>query len=62
MDDLLPEDGKDDAYDTVMEEIAALEKELKQDLRKLERESGSVASASSRLRLLMVVVHEQAES
>lgn len=39
-DDLLPVEGKDEAYDEIAEEIRGLEKELDKMLKKLERQAG----------------------
>ena len=39
-DDLLPVEGKDEAYDEIAEEIRGLEKELDKALKKLERQAG----------------------
>jgi DNA mismatch repair protein MSH6 len=39
-DDLLPVEGKDEAYDEIAEEIRGLEKELDKVLKKLERQVG----------------------
>ncbi|KAF8483462.1 DNA mismatch repair protein Msh6 [Russula ochroleuca] len=40
-DDLLPVEGKDEAYDEIAEEIRELEKELDKSLKKLERQVGT---------------------
>ena len=37
-DDLLPVEGKDEAYDEIANEIRGLEKELEKALKKLERQ------------------------
>lgn len=39
-DDLLPVEGKDEAYDEIAQEIRELEKELDKSLKKLERQAG----------------------
>lgn len=39
-DDLLPVEGKDEAYDEIAQEIRGLEKELDKALKKLERQVG----------------------
>ncbi|KAI0764567.1 DNA mismatch repair protein Msh6 [Trametes elegans] len=39
-DELVPADGKDEIYDGVMEEISALEEELKSELKKLRKQTG----------------------
>jgi DNA mismatch repair protein MSH6 len=39
-DDLLPVEGKDEAYDEIAQEIWGLEKELDKALKKLERQVG----------------------
>jgi DNA mismatch repair protein MSH6 len=39
-DDLLPVEGKDEAYDEIAKEIRELEKELDKSLKKLERQVG----------------------
>ncbi|KAG6888727.1 hypothetical protein C0992_007636, partial [Termitomyces sp. T32_za158] len=39
-DELVPREGKDDAYDEVMSEIAGLEEELDNDLKKMEKKLG----------------------
>ncbi|KAH9848373.1 DNA mismatch repair protein Msh6 [Lenzites betulinus] len=39
-DELVPEDGKDEVYDGVMEEINELEDELKSELKKLRKQTG----------------------
>ncbi|KAI0642601.1 DNA mismatch repair protein Msh6 [Trametes meyenii] len=39
-DELVPEDGQDEVYDGVMEEINELEEELKSELKKLRRQTG----------------------
>lgn len=39
-DDLLPVEGKDEAYDEIAEEIRGLEKELDKMLKKLEKQVG----------------------
>lgn len=36
----MPKEGKDEAYDGIMEEIAGLEKELEDELQKLEEQVG----------------------
>lgn len=35
-DELIPEDGKDEAYDKIVEEITALEEELDDELKKFQ--------------------------
>jgi DNA mismatch repair protein MSH6 len=40
VDELVPVDGKDDIYDTIMTEINELEEELAEQLKKLERSLG----------------------
>ena len=40
VDELVPVDGKDDIYDTIMTEINELEEELVEQLKKLERSLG----------------------
>lgn len=44
-DDLLPVEGKDEAYDEIAEEIRGLEEELDKMLKKLERQAGYVVSS-----------------
>jgi hypothetical protein len=39
-DELLPQAGKDDAYDEIMAEINGLEEDLEKELRKLEKKLG----------------------
>lgn len=39
-DELCPEDGKDEVYDGIMEEINELENELKSELKKLRKQTG----------------------
>ncbi|KAI0822933.1 DNA mismatch repair protein Msh6 [Trametes gibbosa] len=39
-DELVPEDGKDEVYDGVMEEINELEEELKSELKKMRKQTG----------------------
>lgn len=41
-DELCPEDGKDEVYDGIMEEINELENELKSELKKLRKQTGYV--------------------
>ena len=43
-DELLPRDGKDEAYDAIIEEIEGLESKLEKQLKKLEEEVGYVKS------------------
>ncbi|KAI9438563.1 DNA mismatch repair protein Msh6 [Lactarius indigo] len=43
-DDLLPVEGKDEAYDEIAEEIRELEKDLDKSLKKLEKQTGLIAS------------------
>lgn len=40
MDELVPCEGKDEPFDTVMAEISGLEEELESDLKKLEKKIG----------------------
>jgi DNA mismatch repair protein MSH6 len=46
-DDLLPVEGKDEAYDEIAEEICELEKDLDKSLKKLEKQTGLVSSCLS---------------
>ncbi|KAI0697052.1 DNA mismatch repair protein Msh6 [Cytidiella melzeri] len=39
-DELIPEDGKDEQYDNIQEEITALERQLEKDLRRLQKDVG----------------------
>ncbi|KZT71945.1 DNA mismatch repair protein Msh6 [Daedalea quercina L-15889] len=39
-DELVPEDGKDEVYDQIMEEVQGLEEELEKELKTLERKAG----------------------
>ncbi|KZT23633.1 DNA mismatch repair protein Msh6 [Neolentinus lepideus HHB14362 ss-1] len=39
-DELVPKEGKDEAYDNIMAEISGLEEELDQELKKLEKKTG----------------------
>ena len=48
-DELLPQDGKDEAYDAIIEEIQGLESKLEKQLKKLEDEVGYVLSQISYL-------------
>ena len=48
-DELVPEEGKDAEYDTIVAEISTLEKELDKGLKKLQKEVG-YASRITRLR------------
>ena len=41
---MLPRDGKDEEYDTVMEEINELEDTLKKELKKFEKQLGCALS------------------
>lgn len=43
-DDLLPVEGKDEAYDEIAEEIRELEEELDKSLKKLEKQTGLILS------------------
>ena len=36
-DELVPQEGKDETYDTIMEEISGLEEELEEQLKKLQK-------------------------
>lgn len=46
MDELVPRDGKDERYDEIQEEIRDLEKSLKGELKKFEKQLGYVALSS----------------
>jgi DNA mismatch repair protein MSH6 len=39
-DELIPEEGKDEEYDSIVEEISSLEKQLNKELKRLEKEVG----------------------
>ena len=43
-DDLLPVEGKDEAYDEIAEEIRELEEDLDKSLKKLEKQAGLILS------------------
>ena len=45
-DELVPEDGRDEVYDKIMEEIGELEDELEQELKMLEKNVGYVVGAT----------------
>jgi DNA mismatch repair protein MSH6 len=45
-DDLVPEEGKDEVYDGIMEELGELEAELDSELSKLEKKLGYVTDPS----------------
>jgi DNA mismatch repair protein MSH6 len=40
IDELLPQEGKDEEYDTIMEEIKGLEESLEEELQKLQAKLG----------------------
>ncbi len=44
-DELVPEDGKDEVYDTIMSEINELEEELAAELKSIRKKTGSVYNA-----------------
>ena len=46
-DELVPEDGKDEVYDNIMQEINELEEELKAELKKIRKQTGCVSFCDS---------------
>ena len=46
-DELVPEDGKDEVYDNIMQEINELEEELKAELKKIRKQTGHASFCDS---------------